>query len=185
MKKSIIFSTVTAMFLFVTTGCINSNKENKNKEEDVEETIASVVSKSEAELQGEETLNIANAFMAAMGKGDMEALKDLMHDDMVWQNAGDASLPWMGPWKGKKAILENYFPAFGAGFATKKWVPTDAIAYGDTAAYFGQMIGLLTNSNKETKEFTYALRVKVKDGKIILWNWFEDSLEVSKAYHTK
>lgn len=133
-------------------------------------------------IESQKTLDIANAFMSAMGKGDMETMKSLMHEDMVWQNAGDKNLPWIGPWNGKKAILEEFLPAFGKNFITKKWEPNDAIANGDTAAYFGQMVGLLTNSNKETEEFTYALRVKVKDGKVILWNWFEDSYEVSKTY---
>lgn len=135
--------------------------------------------------QSQETLNIANSFMAAMGSGDMEKMKSLMHEDMVWDNSGDSSLPWIGPWKGKQAILEDFLPSFGKNFVTKKWEPTDGFASGDTAAYFGQMIGLLTKSNKETEEFTYALRVKVKDGKVILWNWFEDSYEVSEAYHSK
>lgn len=130
-------------------------------------------------------MDIANAYMAAMGKGDMAAMASMMHDDMVWQNAGDKALPWMGPWVGKKAILEEFFPAFGAGFQTIKWEPVDALTSDDTAAYFGQMIGKLTKSGVSTKEFTYALRVKIKDGKVILWNWFEDSLEVSNAYHNK
>jgi len=129
--------------------------------------------------------DIANAFMGAMGKGDMEAMMALMHDDMVWQNAGDKAIPWMGPWNGKQAILENYFPNFMKGFETVKWVPDDTVTTDDTAAFFGQMIGKLTNSGQTTDEFTYALRVKIKDGKIILWNWFEDSLEVSRAFHNK
>lgn len=128
-------------------------------------------------------MDIANEFMGAMGKGDMEAMNNLMHEDMVWQNAGDKAIPWMGPWNGKNAIMENYFPNFMKGFQTIKWEPADAVTDGDTAAFFGQMIGKLTNSGQTTDEFTYALRVKVKDGKIILWNWFEDSLEVSKAFH--
>ena len=133
--------------------------------------------------QSKETMDIAMNFMDAIGKGEMEKMKSLMHDDMVWQNAGDKSLPWIGPWEGKKTILEDFMPKFGSNFKTAKWEPNDALANGDTAAFFGQMIGLLTKSNVETKEFTYALRVKVKDGKVILWNWFEDSYEVSKAYH--
>ncbi len=128
-------------------------------------------------------MDIANAYMDAMGKGDMEAMANLMHDDMVWQNSGDQSIPWMGPWNGKKAIMEEFFPAFGAGFQTLKWEPVDALTSDDTAAYFGQMIGKLTKTGIDTKEFTYALRVKVKDGKVILWNWFEDSVEVARAYH--
>ncbi len=135
--------------------------------------------------QGEESKKIADTFMGAMGKGDMETMMSLMHEDMVWQNAGDKSLPWIGPWEGKKAILDPFLPAFGANFKTIKWEPNDALSSKDTVAYFGQMVGLLTKSNQQTKEFTYALRVKVKDGKVILWNWFEDSFEVSQAYHGK
>ena len=133
----------------------------------------------------DDAMSIANAFMEAMGKGDMEKMTSLMHEDMVWQNSGDPAVPWIGPWKGKQTILEDFMPKFGAGFKTIKWEPNDALSNGDTAAYFGQMIGELTNSNQKTEEFTYALRVKVKDGKVILWNWLEDSYEVSKAYHGK
>lgn len=129
------------------------------------------------------TMDVANAFMGAMGKGDMKTMIGLMHDDMVWQNSGDKSLPWIIPWYGKESILKDFLPVFGENFKTLKWEPTDGFASGDTAAYFGQMKGLLTHSGQETNEFTYALRVKVKDGKVILWNWFEDSFEVSRAYH--
>ncbi len=133
--------------------------------------------------KADETMKVATGFMDAMGKGDMEKMTSLMHEDMVWQNEGDKSMPWIGPWKGKKAILEEFLPAFGENFKTMKWEPNDALSSGDTAAFFGRMIGLLNKSNEKTKEFTYALRVKVKDGKVILWNWFEDSFEVSRAYH--
>ena len=137
------------------------------------------------DTQSEATMSIAMGFMEAMGKGDMETMVSLMHEDMVWHNEGDKSMPWIGPWNGKKAILEEFMPLFGKHFQTVKWEPNDALANGDTAAFFGRMIGRLTQSGKETREFTYALRVKVKDGKIILWNWFEDSYEVSKAFHGK
>ena len=30
------------------------------------------------------TMDVANAFMGAMGKGDMKTMIGLMHDDMVW-----------------------------------------------------------------------------------------------------
>jgi len=149
----------------------NTEKINQNDKENI------------MEKQSKVTMDVAMKFMGAMGKGDMETMMSLMHEDMVWQNAGDANVPWIGPWNGKKTILEDFMPKFGAGFKTIKWEPNDALAKGETAAFFGQMIGELTNSNQQTKEFTYALRVKVKDGKVILWNWFEDSFEISRAYH--
>ncbi|MEM6831720.1 MAG: nuclear transport factor 2 family protein [Bacteroidota bacterium] len=170
--------TVLCMIALFVTGACNASEKG---DQDTTQLTASQDNEP-GDQESKKTMEIAMAFMDAMGKGDMDKMVSLMHDDMVWQNAGDSDLPWIGPWKGKKAILEEFMPAFGANFQTIKWEPNDAFASGNTAAFFGQMVGLLTKSNKKTKEFTYALRVKVKDGKVILWNWFEDSYEVSKAY---
>ncbi|MEH6655499.1 nuclear transport factor 2 family protein [Loktanella salsilacus] len=122
------------------------------------------------------------AFMGAMGSGDMETMNALMADDMVWHNEGDKSLPWIGPWNGKEAIL-TFLPIFGANFQTTAWDNTDAFASGDTVAVFGKMNGVTTKSGKEIGEFTFALRAKVRDGQVVLWHWFEDSYAVSQAYH--
>lgn len=129
------------------------------------------------------TMEVANAFMGAMTSGDMETMVSLMHDDMVWQNEGDKTMPWIGPWNGKQTILEEFLPVFGANFKTIKWDPENAMSSGDTAAYFGKMVGEATKTKQQTPEFTFALRVKVKDGQVILWNWLEDSFAVSNAYH--
>lgn len=122
------------------------------------------------------------AFMGAMGAGEMEKMTALMADDMIWHNEGDKSLPWIGPWEGKEAVLA-FLPVFGENFQTTKWENTDAFASGDTVAVFGKMNGITTKSGKEIGEFTFALRATVRDGQVILWNWFEDSFAVSQAYH--
>ena len=133
--------------------------------------------------QSKETLDVAMKYMDAMGKGDMETMVSLMDDEMVWQNEGDKDMPWIGPWKGKKIILETFLPLFMEHFKTTKWVTEEAFSSGDVAAFFGQMKGVTLKSNQETTEFTFALRVKVVNGKIVLWNWLEDSYAVSQAYH--
>lgn len=164
---------------------LSCDNNNSNPDPSIEKKTNQNNKESKMKNESETTMEIAMNYMDAMGKGDMETMKNLMHDDMVWQNSGDPNVPWIGPWNGKKTILEDFLPKFGAGFKTIKWEPNDAFANGDTAAFFGQMIGELTNSGEKTQEFTYALRVKVKDNKIILWNWFEDSFEVSRAYNKK
>lgn len=171
MKK---YSIILLIFLAL-IGCKTDKQEPATEDLTLEDSLA---------LQSKETLDIAMSFMDAMGKGDIETMKALMHEDMVWHNEGDKSLPWIGPWNGKKAILDEFMPLFGSNFQTVKWEPKDAFAQGNTAAFFGRMIGKLTKTDQETKEFTYALRVKIKDGQLILWNWFEDSYAVSKSYHT-
>jgi ketosteroid isomerase-like protein len=130
------------------------------------------------------THDIVMAFMGAMGSGDMEAIDALMADDMVWHNEGDASLPWIGPWQGKEEIF-TFLGVFGKNFQTTKWENTDVMAFGDTVAVFGNMNGITTASGQQIGDFTFALRAKVSDGKVVLWNWFEDSYAVSQAYHGK
>lgn len=122
------------------------------------------------------------AFMKVMGSGDMDGMSKLMADDMVWHNEGDKTLPWIGESKGKEAIFK-FLGVFSANLKTTLWENTDAFASGDTVAVFGRMNAIVTKTGKETGEFTFALRAKVKDGQVILWNWFEDTYAVSKAYH--
>ncbi len=122
------------------------------------------------------------AFMGAMGSGDSATVAALMADDMVWHNEGDTSLPWIGVWEGKQKIFE-FMGIFGENFQTTAWDNADAFASGDTVAVFGKMNAITTKSGKETGEFTFALRAKVRDGKVVLWHWFEDSFAVSQAYH--
>jgi ketosteroid isomerase-like protein len=131
---------------------------------------------------GKAALDTVMALMGAMGSGDMKTMNDLMADDMVWHNEGDRSMPWIGPWEGKDQIMK-FLPIFGENFKTTQWENTDAFAAGDTVAVFGKMNGITLKSGKEIGEFTFALRAKVRDGKVVLWNWFEDSYAVSKAYH--
>ena len=57
------------------------------------------------------------------------------------------------------------------------------VSQGDTVAIFGNMNGVTTKSGNEIGDFTFALRAKVRNGQVVLWNWFEDSYAVSQAYH--
>ena len=87
-------------------------------------------------------------------------------------------------WEGKEEIFK-FLGVFGENYQTTLWENTDQFALGDTVAVFGKMNGITTHSGKEIGQFTFALRDKVRDGKVVLWNWFEDSYAVSKAYHAK
>lgn len=122
------------------------------------------------------------AFMGAMGSGDMAAMDKLMADDMVWHNEGDTSLPWIGETVGKEDIFE-FLGVFSANLQVTEWENEDAFASGDTVAVFGRMNGVTTHSGQETGEFTFALRAKVRDGQVVLWNWLEDSFALNQAYH--
>lgn len=128
------------------------------------------------------TFDTVMALMTAMGSGDMEAMGRLMADDMVWHNEGDATLPWIGESRGKEAIFA-FLGVFSSNLQTDLWENEDAFASGDTVAVFGRMSATATKTGASTGVFTFALRAKVRDGQVVLWNWFEDSFAVSQAYH--
>lgn len=134
------------------------------------------------EDESKASLDTVMGLMGAMGSGDMAAMADLMADDMVWHNEGDPNIPWIGPWEGKEAIF-GFLGVFSENFQTTKWENTDVLVSGDTVAIFGDMNGITTKSGKEIVDFTFALRAKVRDGQVVLWNWFEDSFAVSQAYN--
>jgi len=147
-------------------------------------TVSANTYAADMDAQSKASFDTVMAFMGAVGSGDMDTAIALMADDMVWHNEGDSAMPWIGPWNGKEEILA-FLPVFGENFKTTAWDNTDAFASGDTVAVFGKMNGITTHSGKEIGDFTFALRAKVSDGKVVLWNWFEDSYAVSKAYHGK
>lgn len=145
-------------------------------------TLATVASAQSNDDESQASLDTVMALMGAMGRGDMAKMDELMADDMVWLNEGDPSIPWIGPWNGKEAIF-GFLGIFSENFKTTKWENTDILASGDTVAIFGDMNGVTTKSGQEIGDFTFALRAKVRNGKVVLWNWFEDSFAVSQAYH--
>ena len=145
-------------------------------------SIAAVTLAGSKEDDSQASLDTVMALMGAMGSGDMDAMANLMADDMVWMNEGDPNIPWIGPWEGKEAIF-GFLGVFSQNFQTTKWVNTDVLASGDTVAIFGDMNGITTKSGKEIGDFTFALRAKVRNGQVVLWNWFEDSFAVSQAYN--
>jgi ketosteroid isomerase-like protein len=145
-------------------------------------TLAKQVQAQTMDPKSQETFDTVMAFMGAMGKGEMDKMSALMDTDMIWQNEGDKTVPWIGPWKGQDEIFA-FLSVFSSNFETTKWENEDAFASGDTVAVFGNMNARMTKSGKETGEFAFALRAKVRDGKVVLWNWFEDSYAISKAYH--
>lgn len=145
-------------------------------------TLANKLGAQTMDETSQASFDTVMAFMGAMGSGDMEKISELMADDMVWHNEGDGRLPWIGQSNGKDAIFD-FLGVFSSNLTTTLWENEDAFASGDTVAVFGKMNGVTTKSGKETGVFTFALRAKVRDGQVVLWNWFEDSFAVSEAYH--
>lgn len=133
--------------------------------------------------QSDKNLEVARSFLMAAGSGDMAILKNLMSDDFVWHNEGDSSIPWIGPWKGKDQVFNDFLPKFGAGLKVTSWATDYEFVNDDQVVFMGSMSAIANNSGVDTGKFSWAVRVHIEDGKVESWNWFEDSFAVSRAYH--
>lgn len=138
-----------------------------------------------ADDQSDKTLTIAQSFLKAAGSGDGEKLNQLMSDDFVWHNEGDARIPWIGNWEGKEKVMNTFMPAFGKGLKVTSWSTDYSFSNADQAVFIGTMSAIANNTGVDTGKFSWAVRVHVENGKVKSWNWFEDSYAVSKAYHSK
>lgn len=176
--------TIITFLVLATTvslqACASSNPGNQSTEMGTPHATGERAHETD---QSQQTLQVAQSFLAAVGTGDMETMRALMAEDFVWRNEGDPAVPWIGNWQGRDTVFNEFLPAFGAGLETTGWTTDHSIASGDQAAFFGTMSATATNSGAETGTFNWALRVHVADGKIQSWNWFEDSFAVSRAYN--
>ncbi|MGH1428645.1 MAG: nuclear transport factor 2 family protein [Arenicella sp.] len=167
MNKKIALSLYLVMSFFITSSAFAGEK------------------KATLDPQSAKTLEVAKSFLSAAGSGDMDTLKKLMANDFVWHNEGDKSIPWIGLWKGKDVVLNDFMPKFGAGLTVTSWTTDYSFANGNQAVFIGTMSAIANNSGVDTGKFSWVVRVHVEGGKVKSWNWFEDSFAVSKAYHAK
>ena len=147
------------------------------------ETASEAAEPAATEPAATATLETAQSFLEAAGSGDGDTLNKLMADDFVWHNEGDATISWIGTWKGKEVVFGQFMPAFGAGLSVTSWTTDYRFVSGDQAVFIGSMSANTNNTGENTGVFSWAVRVHVIDGKVKSWNWFEDSFAVSQAYH--
>jgi ketosteroid isomerase-like protein len=121
--------------------------------------VANKVPAQAMDETGQASFDTVMAFMDAKGGGDMESMAALMAEDMVWQNEGDPSQPWIGLWDGKEIIF-GYLGEFSQNAQVTLWENIDAFASKDTVAVFGRKKLLTTKSGAETSKFTFAWRAK-------------------------
>lgn len=129
------------------------------------------------------TMATAKAFLMAAGSGDGATLGDLMADDFVWHNEGDKRVPWIGTWRGKDVVFNEFMPKFSAGLAVTQWSTDYEFVSGDQAVFMGTMTADATSTGESTGLMSWAVRVHVVDGKVKSWNWLEDSYAVSVAHN--
>ena len=112
-------------------------------------------------------------WVGLLAAGDMDAIVAMFADDAVIDMPGSSDLPWAGRWQGA-AKIDEYFKVMPAALKILKhehklWISEDdmVVVTGLEAA----------ESHVSGKDYSakWCWVFKIRDGKIVLWDAYEDT----------
>lgn len=117
--------------------------------------------------------DVVKQYLEYLGAVNVEGLVSLHTDDSVIDMPGTDDFPWAGRWQGIDKIRE-YFQVMPAALEMKKHTITNWVVDGDCVAVTGTEAGASRKSGKEY-EAKWCWVFTVRDGKIALWDAYEDT----------
>ncbi len=117
--------------------------------------------------------DVVKKYLECLGSGDAAGLVALHTEDAVIDMPGSADLPWAGRWEGIAKIRE-YFEVMPAALEIRSHVVNVWVTEGDTVAITGTETGASRVSGKDYQA-KWSWVFTVQDGKIALWDAYEDT----------
>jgi len=120
-------------------------------------------------------VDAARASYEAFGRGDLEALKEMLSEDSTWLTSDE--LPLGGETKGRDAILGNFtqIPNYWSSFSVE---PEEFIDAGEWVVVRGTQ---KAGHNGDNFEAPFAHLMKFADGKIVRGEFYADSAKAAKV----
>ncbi|WP_423735741.1 nuclear transport factor 2 family protein [Chitinophaga caseinilytica] len=122
------------------------------------------------------------AFFAAFGKGDLEALVQTFDPaaEITAVRAGNRAAGQIyGSYKGHAGVRE-FVAGLGAAFQTQAFTVEQVIGEGETVFASGKFTHLVKATGK-TFSSDWALKCTVRNGKIVSYHFYEDSAAYAQA----
>jgi uncharacterized protein len=120
-------------------------------------------------------VDTARSAYEAFGRGDLDALKEMLSEDGTWYTSEE--LPLGGETRGRDAIIENFtqIPNYWSSFSVE---PEELIDGGEWVVVRGtQRAG--NDSGSFAAPFAHLL--KFADGKIVRGEFYADSAKAAKV----
>ncbi len=112
-------------------------------------------------------------WVGLLATGDMDAIVAMFADDGIIDMPGTSDLPWAGRWQGK-AKIDEYFKVMPAALKIlehehKLWIAED-----DMVAVTG-IEGAASHVSGKDYRAKWCWVFQIRDGKIALWDAYEDT----------
>lgn len=123
-------------------------------------------------------VDIVRAHYAASAKGDIGAMMAHVSQQVRWTEM--AGFPCAGTWIGPQAVIENVFAVLGKDWIGYRFEPQNLIDGGDHVVGVGTYHGIYRATAKAMQARVVHLWT-LKDGKIVTFEQFTDTLLVKRA----
>lgn len=124
---------------------------------------------------------VVQTWLDALMAGDLATMNALYTDDCVIRLPGDpASTPWAGEWTGMEEI-GKCFEIIGRTLEIRSHKFLYIIAEGENVVVIGDEVSASKTTGRLIEQ-TYAWLFQVRNGKICLYQLFEDTAAISAAY---
>jgi uncharacterized protein len=138
---------------------------------------SSVTKRQDQPTRGVEMSNIDTARSAyeAFGRGDLEALKEMLAEDGTWLTSDE--LPLGGETRGRDEIIESFaqIPNYWSSFSVE---PEEFIDAGEWVVVRGTQ---RAGHNGDSFEAPFAHLMKFADGRIARGEFYADSAKAAKV----
>lgn len=127
-------------------------------------------------MSEQQNLEVVRRGYEAFGRGDIQALLDLLADDVEWVSPGPPELPTAGNRRGRQQVAQ-FFQAVDQIFEIQQFEPKAFVAQGDRVVVLGTDTARIKATGKMVTE-DWAHAFTVQDGRIVRMQEFIDTSAV-------
>jgi ketosteroid isomerase-like protein len=128
-------------------------------------------------MSEQNSLGVVRMGYDAFGRGDINALLNLLDDNVEWITPGPAEVPTAGTRRGRQAVGE-FFKSLSETFEITNFVPKEFIAQGDRVIVLGTDTARIKATGK-TLDFNWVHSFTVKNDKIVAFSEYGDMSAVA------
>jgi uncharacterized protein len=121
------------------------------------------------------------AFYAALGRGDVPTVLDLLDPNLEWTEA-EGFPYYSGTWRSPQQVLDRLLVPLSQDWEEFAATPKEFLSDGDRVISFGEYSGTAKTTGKQMRA-GFSHRWQVRNGKIVKFNMYADTLLVDRALH--
>jgi len=123
---------------------------------------------------------VIRSIYAAFNAADLTAIMNLIAEGATWHNQGAANVPYAGSYNGKTEI-PRFFQAIAESTTGGEVVAEEFIAQGERVVALGRYRATVRGTGAQI-DCPIAHVFSVRDGKIVSWEGYSDTVQVSAAH---